>query len=682
MTNAAMLTYSTPIVRDVDVIVKQLWKGAPKEKRARALSEVDIAVAVTKIDTEDTIDGSSTLTITLVDTNWRLLDSGFFDPDDDGRPDPIDVNYPQGSRFWWRLANTDVSSDHTITLTFIERVVAYLMHHKGVKKASRASMTRAQFIKSLADEVQAIKIDFRCHDLKVTQKIAPSAPVEPTLRLPLDDAGKPVDVPVQRKPDKDKKADKDPGIAYGADIKIKGIKADKGQIDQINRSLGQADKDNAGRKARKSLVVAAIGESSFRAIRNQGNPPSRYWGVFQGSMDIFKIDDTEKEAHYFLVGGKGYQGGGAIYLAKANPGMSPGAIATRVEGSGEDPSFYDVCPPGGNYNAGEEADAILAEYGAGGGGSGAGGPGGTTYRKQFNFSRDKGEDSWEAMTRLAGDVKWPLFADGNRLYFDPDTTLIDQKPSALLHRDDPLVVSFSYTVALRKFATEMSLTLICDPDAYRAGEVFKLVNFGMASKGKYKGKWLITDITRDRAEITSDFTLRQPITPSLETAAELGTRSSSGGAGNVVTMAPGITPSAVTTSGGGAYGAGRSYGGHAGVDISMPEGTKLAALCAGTVACVSHSWYRSSNGKGQGMISIKSDRNHGGFPAGTIFGYGHPDVIYKKVGDKVEPGDKLALSGAPGGGAHLHFFINTAGDACSNGNVNPTAFAKDSLSHG
>jgi murein DD-endopeptidase MepM/ murein hydrolase activator NlpD len=179
--------------------------------------------------------------------------------------------------------------------------------------------------------------------------------------------------------------------------------------------------------------------------------------------------------------------------------------------------------------------------------------------------------------------------------------------------------------------------------------------------------------------------LRLPITPTLEPAPDIGGTSSSdsgGGSDDEGTLAAGIKASAVSTSGGGAWGAGRSYGGHAGVDISMPEGTKLLACCSGTVACVSKGWYGSTNGKGQGMISIKSDSKVGGFPAGTIFGYGHPDVIYLKKGDKVKAGDKLALSGSPGGGAHLHFFINTAGEACGNGNTNPTKFAKDALSRG
>lgn len=145
-------------------------------------------------------------------------------------------------------------------------------------------------------------------------------------------------------------------------------------------------------------------------------------------------------------------------------------------------------------------------------------------------------------------------------------------------------------------------------------------------------------------------------------------------------MAPGVSASAAATTGGGAYGAPRAYGHHAGVDISMPEGTKLVALCDGEIAYTTHSWYQSTNGKGTGLITLKSTVKVGAYPAGTYFGYGHSDIHYKKVGDKVKAGELIGLSGSPGGGPHLHFFINTAGVPSGNGNVNPTSFAQALLS--
>ena len=91
--------FTNDITVDAEVIAKQIWKGAPKAKREDPASRVDLTKAITSISTEDTIDGSSTLTVALLDHEWRLLDSGFFDPNKNGKLDPIEVNYPDGSRF-------------------------------------------------------------------------------------------------------------------------------------------------------------------------------------------------------------------------------------------------------------------------------------------------------------------------------------------------------------------------------------------------------------------------------------------------------------------------------------------------------------------------------------------------------------------------------------------------------
>src|ERR1044072_1891983 len=225
-------------------------------------------------------------------------------------------------------------------------------------------------------------------------------------------------------------------------------------------------------------------------------------------------------AKWFLQGGKGFQAGVAIALANAHPDMDPGEIATRVEAGGAAASFY------GQHK--EEARALIAAYG---GISGKG----TTDNKQYNFEvgspESPHEDYWAAMTRLADEGKWPLFLDGNYLYFDPEPTLIRQKPPAVIRREDPAAVDWSGTWDNRQIATEMELTLICGPFEFRAGEVFKLEGFGPLSSGSTVGKkgdtknpplpgrWLIAEIGRSRYELASTFNLKQPEDPNPEPSA-------------------------------------------------------------------------------------------------------------------------------------------------------------------
>lgn len=119
---------------------------------------VDLEEMIEDIKFKDTIKGSSTITVSIVDPNWSLTDQGFWDARADGRLDPLDVNYPDGSRFWWRLTQVGLDSEARspkVTLTFMERAAAHLMAHKGPVKVSRGKSTRAQFIWALAARVKA-----------------------------------------------------------------------------------------------------------------------------------------------------------------------------------------------------------------------------------------------------------------------------------------------------------------------------------------------------------------------------------------------------------------------------------------------------------------------------------------------------------------------------------------------
>lgn len=125
-----------------------------------------------------TIDGASSLEVSLADPDLDLLTSGFFDANDDFALDAIDLNYPAGSNYWWRLAEMSYTTDPAsanLTATFEDRIVSYLRHKRGTKSASRAKVTRAQFIKSItADEIKhPPKPVFVSPELRKVQPITP-----------------------------------------------------------------------------------------------------------------------------------------------------------------------------------------------------------------------------------------------------------------------------------------------------------------------------------------------------------------------------------------------------------------------------------------------------------------------------------------------------------------------------
>ena len=86
---------------------------------------------------------------------------------------------------------------------------------------------------------------------------------------------------------------------------------------------------------------------------------------------------------------------------------------------------------------------------------------------------------------------------------------------------------------------------------------------------------------------------------------------------------------------------------HEGIDFAQPEGTPILAAAAGTV--VGAGWLYSGYG-----ISVLIDNGNGIFTH-----YAHADEALVSAGQRVVPGQPIALEGATGDatGPHLHFEV-------------------------
>jgi hypothetical protein len=508
----------------VDFGDQSLWAtslvSAKRRKGKSAPGAVDLENAITGIQITDTIAGFSTIVVKFEDPEWKLIRSGFFDANEDGRLDALDVNYPVGSDLWWRASQVSVDANRasaSISLTFIERAAAWLLNKKGPLKAGRtAKRTRAQFLKGLTHQVKAGELVFHCQQLGEAQAVEKDThkyDKTPSLLVPLTDSGKPLTVVTDHPKAKTK------GIHKKADVTIKGVKAVDDQIKEIETCMKVADRLSAPPKAVKAMLVAGIGESEFRA-----SAAEQVYGTHKGVFQSYLIPqyDTEQQCTYFFKGDRSFLAGGAIGLVKSHPEYSVGTVAAKVEKSDGSAGYYD--------GFAGEADKIMVAYGHGGLGSTASDTG-SEYRKQYNFEvggpDHPGESFWEAMVRIAGEVKWALFLDGNHVYYDAETTLIRAKPATYIDRLDESVVSFSSTWDSRNIASEATLELICDPFEFRAGDTLVLRGFGPSSTGStvkppLPGRWLIDEVDRDRFDFTSTFRLKQPVHPSREPLGELG----------------------------------------------------------------------------------------------------------------------------------------------------------------
>ncbi|MFD5256287.1 MULTISPECIES: M23 family metallopeptidase [Streptomyces] len=114
------------------------------------------------------------------------------------------------------------------------------------------------------------------------------------------------------------------------------------------------------------------------------------------------------------------------------------------------------------------------------------------------------------------------------------------------------------------------------------------------------------------------------------------------------------------------YGSGGSLwssGSHTGIDFHAASGTPVHAVGLGTV--VEAGW---GGAYGNQVVIRMND--------GTYTQYGHLSSIAVSVGQKVAPGQQIALSGASGNvtGAHLHFEARTGAEYGSD--IDPAAYLR------
>lgn len=478
--------------------------------------DVNLARSVTSANVRLTMEGASELTVEVEDPHGKLLRSDVLtswafgvtsDADNEAawvrRSKPVDVTL-DGLVF--RLVRVDKEGTR-LTLTFEERAVTYLRRHKGARSAPRSHITRGQFVQMLVREVKA------------------NGGIE--WFIPERWEKQPIKRDREKKTAAEKRDTGSPGFADGVVLKIKGETATEHQLRNMETALDVADSLDAGKKATLAIMVGGIGESRFLTsavgpvVPGQGQARG-VWQLMPATEKAlgYSYKDVAAGAHTFLKDGF-YRYGGAIKLAKDNPHMSPGEIASRVEGSasnGENAAYYD------GFLA--EAEAAIRAYG------GSASEQVATYRKQYRFKREKHESSWDCIGRLGDDVRFRRFMRLGRLWFVSEDWLFRQKPELTVEERKKGVDTIDYGLDLFARGKNPVAEVTVAARANRWTAVPGMVVL-VKGQGPANGRYLVSEVERDLLDASGalTITLRKPIPKQAEPAAEKGQKAQDDAAG-------------------------------------------------------------------------------------------------------------------------------------------------------
>jgi hypothetical protein len=430
-----------------------------------------------------TIDGASTLTVTLRDRErsiWRNPAAivGQVDTQIDG--------------LWFRLKGYDKQGDD-LTLTFEDREVALLRDYPKPFAKNRfisrpTSVTnRLKFAKWLVDEVKDIAGGIRF----VTPDSFPALLQDNT--LPVDKTAA--------------KHARGYGFAPGSSITVKGKAASPAQRDVIDRVLQVGMSLEARRKVLVTAIMVITQESSATNLAG-GDRDSK--GVFQQrpSQGWPASGVVEIDAVAFFQP--------AISDYKKNPGIQDWQLGQDVQLSANGQLYAQWKT---------EAERTVDQWGATSDQTAY--RGSTTTDKSHQFTRGTmtgaaggktftREDNWACLQRLASEVNWRCFCVSGTVYFMPDLDLLASQPQMTLSEASEGVDSIDGSgdegrQSIRKGHRVQQLnqqaSIPCRIGRWAAapGACVELTDCGPLD-----GRWLVATITRDLFKPDGTITLKRP----------------------------------------------------------------------------------------------------------------------------------------------------------------------------
>lgn len=485
---------------DIDVVELNLARPVAASYHLRA--------AVTDGDITRTINGPSTLELTVRDRDRSLLNSGILDQASVQAGVDLKID-----GLWFRLAAHEKRGNDVI-LTFEDREVALLKKYPLKSKPATwwrswatADVTRTQFARSLIQDVKnAGELDIRfvaTESKNPTDAIASSA---------------------DRKDATTKQAERQPGFPPDADVTVKGETANREQRDNIARvldvgiSLGLSSRiPSVDRLVLVSAVMVITQESTAYNLRG-GDLDSV--GLFQqrASQGWPATRDVETDARAYydraIAYIKDHQTVDAATLASrvqhdytagtAREGADYARWRTEAEHTVDEYFGFDdpTSPAGSAVDLSVDTSGTVGFFTRG-------------RTKTVNRKKVKVRESdWACLQRLAQEVGWRCFCVSGTVYFCSDGHLFQSAPRMTISEQTDGVDSIDYEWDTGKRNATVTVTCRIGRWAAPPGSVVAIVDTDPVN-----GRWLVSKIERSLFSPQATITLEkpQPVIPEAQT---------------------------------------------------------------------------------------------------------------------------------------------------------------------
>jgi hypothetical protein len=457
-----------------------------------------------------TIEGASSISLDVFDPEMQVLRKSLLAEQWDCEVDGLGFRYTGLAK-----------AENTLTLTLEDEWVAMLKEKKGPIRVKRANSTRAEFIKRLVEEA-CPGLDFYCPQLHVKQPIGTNTEKHADRKKTREEA---------KELQEESEENRGPGIgANTAHLRVKGQKPSPAQSELGELGLHIANSVSAPYVVQVALIAALIDENDMSSP-NCLQAEQELTG--EGGAGA-AVQPAADEISGFLTGKPEWTGTTAIDYHKNNPSAPFYEIAQAVQGS----AFED----GSNYAAfGEEArEWVSVFWGESGGISSSSSK---TVVEPYRFEVKGGEKGkrngapenyWEAIRRLAKEVNWRAFIVGDRMYFMPETELIESMVRLALDRDTPNIENVDFEYHVGGEVTEVTVTALIGEWKAPPGSVVTLAGYGPASlatpenrkadAAKGPGRYLVasieTPMSDQPAKRMATITLKTPTRPLAEPQAK------------------------------------------------------------------------------------------------------------------------------------------------------------------